>query len=623
MMRKLLLAAACFSAAFFLPLQALATPQVQLTASLPSPQSTATAVSLAATGSDTDPGLLTYRYSVAYRGAFHVVRDYSQDSGFNWAGTVSDGLYLVQVAVRNNTTQQVAKKNLLFQFLPRVAGTQPVVSATANPLVALFSAPACATGSKIRVRFDSTTSTPATTDWRACDPASTSNIYVAGMRQQTRYTMAAQVRTAAGAVTTGPSLSFLTGNGPSNLPVIAQVVPPDANTSGADDVLVVDALSIGASAGYPVATDLFGRPIWYYAAFNDPAQAGALLTRVLPGGTMLTIANGKNSADATTSLQILREIDFAGNTLRETNAARVREQLQAMGLASNCTMGGSICVATTFHHDAIRLANGHTLVIGSQERMFPAGTQGSTSPVDILGDIVVDLDQDFQVAWYWNAFDHLDVNRAAILHETCANPQTGGCPPLLLANLANDWLHPNAIQVTSDHNLLISVRHQDWVIKVDYRDGAGDGHVLWRLGANGDFALASSDPYPWFTHQHDAGFEANGTFTVFDNGNTRVAANPGVVENSRGQAYQIDEANRVATLVVNSDLGVYSNALGSAQRLGNGNYHFLAGFITPGPTQNSQSVEVLPDGTNNMRYQSPQLAYRSFRMPSLYSPPGT
>jgi hypothetical protein len=622
-MRKLPLNAVCVFAACVLSMPAVAAPQVQLAPSLPSPQSTGTTVKLVATGTDADPGLLTYRYSVAYRGEFRVVRDYSQDNSFDWAGTVSDGLYLVQVTVRNNATQQTAKKNLLFQLSPRVVGNQPVVSATANPLVALFSAPACVRGSRVRVRFDARGATPVTTDWRACDPASSSNIYVAGMQQNTRYSMAAQVRTAGGVITTGPSLSFLTGSAPANIPVIAQTVPPDSNTSGADDVLVADSLSIGASVGYPVATDLFGRPIWYYPAFNDPSQAGGLLTRVLPGGTMLVLANGKNSVDATTSLQILREIDFAGNALRETNASRVREQLDAMGLASDCVAGGSVCAATTFHHDAIRLANGHTLVIGSQERMYPAGTQGSSGPVNILGDIVVDLDQDFQVAWYWDAFAHLDVNRAAILHETCANPQQGGCPPIFLTSIANDWLHPNAIQVTSDRNLIISVRHQDWVIKVDYRDGAGDGHILWRLGPNGDFSLSSSDPYPWFTHQHDAGFEANGTFTVFDNGNTRFADNPGVTENSRGQAYQVDEVNKVASLVVNSDLGVYSNALGSAQRLGNGNYHFLAGFISPGPSQNSQSVEVLPDGSTNLRLQSPQLAYRSFRMPSLYAPPGT
>jgi hypothetical protein len=620
-MRNLLLNAAVVFAACLLSTQALAAPQVQLSPSLPSPQSTGTAVNLVATGSDSDPGMLTYRYSVANRGVFRVVRDYSQDPSFNWSGVVSDGLYLVQVTVRNNSTQQTAKKNLLFQFSPRVAGNQPVVSPTSNPLVALFSAPACARGSRIRVRFEARGGTTEVTDWRACDPASSSNVYVAGMRQNTRYSMAAQVLTGSG-ISTGPTLSFTTGGVPSNLPVVSQAAPVDSNTSP-DNVLLIDSLSIGASVGYPVATDLYGRPIWYYAAFNDPAQAGGLLVRVLPGGTMLTIANGKNSADATTSLQILREIDFAGNVLRETNASRVREQLDAMGHVSNCAVGGSLCAVTTFHHDAIRLSNGHTLVIGSEERMYPAGTQGSTSPVDVLGDIVVDLDEDFQVAWYWDAFEHLDVNRAAILHETCANPQQGGCPPIFLASIANDWLHPNAIQVTPDRDLVISLRHQDWVIKVDYQDGAGDGHILWRLGAGGDFALASSDPYPWFTHQHDPGFEANGMFTTFDNGNTRVADNPGVTENSRGQAYQIDEVNRVASLVVNTDLGVYSNALGSAQRLGNGNYHFLAGFINPGPSQYSQSIEVLPDGTTNLRLQSPQLAYRSFRIPSLYAPPGT
>jgi hypothetical protein len=143
-MRNPLLNAAGVFAACLLSTQALATPQVQLSPSLPSPQSTGTAVNLVATGSDSDPGMLTYRYSVAYRGGLRIVRDYSQDSSFNWAGTIKDGLYLVQVTVRNNTTQQTAKKNLLFQFDSRVAGSQPVVSPTSNPLVALFSAPACA-----------------------------------------------------------------------------------------------------------------------------------------------------------------------------------------------------------------------------------------------------------------------------------------------------------------------------------------------------------------------------------------------------------------------------------------------------------------------------------------------
>jgi hypothetical protein len=45
-----------------------------------------------------------------------------------------------------------------------------------------------------------------------------------------------------------------------------------------------------------------------------------------------------------------------------------------------------------------------------------------------------------------------------------------------------------------DGNLILSVRHQDWVIKIDYRGGSGDGHMIWRLGQNGDFAVGSTDP---------------------------------------------------------------------------------------------------------------------------------
>src|SRR5580704_10505712 len=96
------------------------------------------------------------------------------------------------------------------------------------------------------------------------------------------------------------------------------------------------------------------------------------------------------------SLQVVREMDPAGNILRETNNARVGEQLESRGLRSDCKKSGKECVSG-FHHEAIRLPNGHTLVIAGLERMFPAGTQGSKEPVDILGDLIEDLDEDFQV----------------------------------------------------------------------------------------------------------------------------------------------------------------------------------------------------------------------------------
>ena len=103
--------------------------------------------------------------------------------------------------------------------------------------------------------------------------------------------------------------------------------------------------------------------------------------------------------------------------------------------------------------------------------------------------------------------------------------------------------------------------------------------MIWRLGKDGDFTSTRPIPYPWFSHQHDASYEpgSSSTITLLDNGNTRYALDPAAT--SRGQAIELDEQNRVARLVLNADLGVFSSALGSAQRLQDGSYHFDVGFV--------------------------------------------
>src|SRR5262249_48354371 len=158
--------------------------------------------------------------------------------------------------------------------------------------------------------------------------------------------------------------------------------------------------------------------------------------------------------------------------------------------------------------------------------------------------------------------------------------------------------------------LVVSLRHQDWVIKIDYDNGAGDGRIIWRLGQDGDFTVNSTDPNPWFSHQHDAHFIDDATLIVFDNGNTRRASDPNA--DSRGQVWTLDENSQTATLAFNVDLGNYSDRVGSAERLSNGNYCFTSGFIVT-PPAGGQSIEVLPDGTPTYVLQLPGVAlYRSF-----------
>jgi len=299
-------------------------------------------------------------------------------------------------------------------------------------------------------------------------------------------------------------------------------------------------------------------------------------------------------------------MDLVGNTILETNAAHINEQLTAMGK-------GTI---TSFHHEARRLPNGDVLVLAATERLL-TDVQGP-GEVDVIGDIILVLNSDLEVKWAWDAFDHLDVTRKAVLDEKCI-PGAGGCPIFLLAGIANDWLHGNSLSLAPDGNIIYSARHQDWIIKIDYANGKGSGAVIWRLGKDGDFELTGGDTQDWFSHQHDANFERGDTgaerLTLFDNGNTRRAVDPEA--HSRGQVLEVDEAGRTAKLVLNADMGDYGLALGSAQKLANGNYFFELGWA---PNFFSHALEFDPAGNLVSQVEVETQQYRSFRMRDLYTP---
>jgi hypothetical protein len=436
------------------------------------------------------------------------------------------------------------------------------------------------------------------------------------MRADSDYEMRGEVLQG-GNAKSGTWLDFHTGMLDGRFPKVTTVTPREKGKTGADGIVIRSGMDPWRAS----ATDLEGNVVWYLNA-SSPSY----LVRVVAGGRFLTHADGSNSANNMKRSQIFRETDLVGNAIRETNIGRIAEQLAGRGVKSDCRKGGEQCLAG-FHHEAIRLSNGHTLVLAGLERMFPAGTEGAKGPVDILGDVILDLDEDLQLTWFWNSFDHLDVNRASLGGEKCpGGPGEDGCTPVFLADESNGWLHSNALFYDArSRNVLVSIPEQDWVIKVDYNDGKGSGKILWRLGQGGDFTAKSNDSYPWFSYQHDVGFDPEtGLLLVFDDGHRRKAKDPKA--NNRGQTWKIDEDSRTATLVMNADLGVYAIAVGSAQRLSDGNYSFESGLIDPSPslvaTIYSRMTETSPDGKIVYVQQvDGEVTYRSFRVPNMYSAP--
>ena len=84
---------------------------------------------------------------------------------------------------------------------------------------------------------------------------------------------------------------------------------------------------------------------------------------------------------------------------------------------------------------------------------------------------------------------------------------------------------------SDDHNLLLSIRHQNWIVKINFQDGTGSGDVMWKLGYQGDFKLVNAtDPTDWFYAQHGMNFlrrtpPAISRLTLMDNGNDRTYPN--------------------------------------------------------------------------------------------------
>jgi hypothetical protein len=132
------------------------------------------------------------------------------------------------------------------------------------------------------------------------------------------------------------------------------------------------------------------------------------------------------------------------------------------------------------------------------------------------------------------------------------------------------------------------MRNQNWVIKINYADGAGDGSMLWHLGPEGDFAFpAGVSPIYWNYGQHypvllgpGAGifpllFFNNGTVRYVDANNT-LCGTPGVPSRySSVPVFQVNEYDKSVQVLSEINLSpVYSVCCGSVGQLDNGDTEF-------------------------------------------------
>ncbi len=666
-----------------------------ITPSISSPQKVGTPITFTASASDSSSGPLAFQFSVSFNaGAFTTVQDfrgYPLSSGtasdtFVWGSALTEGTYSIQLIAKDFATGRSATKTLIYILTPAASGLNLVATATSNPLVVLASGPTCPSGSSFFVRYRIISPfqlSPTTTPTIPCDGVHSMNQYVAGLYAASTYEMNYGILTGNNTAFGPANIDITTGSLPKstlNFPPTAVVVPAG---NGIDPS--IKAIAWGTfgtnSAGevfLPILTDLSGTILWYYSV--QDVLSNAVVSRIIPGGDVMimqdgNVWNGRGAlGEGAASIgQVAEVIDAAGNLVQSTDTQAVAEALTKLGYSgtAHCSTVptpvsiGTRCLAS-FNHEFLLLPNGDYLVLVSQEAIFAPGTQGTNSTctvagaqvpcnVDIVANCMVVLNgTTLKPMWFWSPFDHdgsteIPITRPAIYlgpdQPPVCSDSGHGCRPVWLAGTkgvtteANDWLHFNSVYYrASDGNLIISMRHQDWVALVQYQNGAGNGDVLWRLGCSpgldppvnpvcGDFTFDNiyGDAYPWFSHQHDVEIDANGDMTMYDNGNTRVYE-LGNAQNSRGYVIRLDEVKKIATPVLIQDLGYQSNALGSAQLLPDGSYFFQAsdveyasGKIVRGaPTHGLEVVPTTGESGDIVFDLQTTSSYRAFGLPNFY-----
>jgi arylsulfate sulfotransferase len=480
------------------------------------------------------------------------------------------------------------------------------VVATPNPLVAQYSVRQFHPGFTVWVEFGTDTNygrqTSVISDAVNVTGGSMVNVLVAGMKAETTYHMRAHIDGPGGSFV-DQDHTFTTGAIPSNLALPQfTVTRPTANIAGgaapAPGVEVLSLVNTPTGGVQGVSTDLDGNVIWY-------CTGEAIPLKPLPNGHFMFMRGNA-----------LEEVDLACNSIRRVTKDQVDQSLQAHGY--------DWPPLDAFHHDMLALPNGHWIGLAQVTKSVTA-TSGT---LDVQGDVLVDIDPTGDVAWAWSSFDPCTPT-----HPTCLdiNRAIFGLP---------DWTHSNALVYTQDGNLLLSMRGQSWILKIDYANGAGTGNILWRLGNAGDFAIASGDPSQWFYGQHyPKVLSVNGsksTLSVFDNGNFRIDSSNVACGSSttappcytRALILQIDEATKIASESWEYRPGFFSYWGGAVTALDNGNVEFdmsepYNSFDSTGPFNSLQSLimEVTQTSSPEVVWEmnvTGEHAYRGFRIPSLY-----
>jgi arylsulfate sulfotransferase len=330
---------------------------------------------------------------------------------------------------------------------------------------------------------------------------------VLGLKPATAYTIRVRTTDTAGNRQLLAPLNTMTDPLPAGFPMVSVFLNNPARTEPGYILLDKTRRPDGGRTDYQMIVDRQGNVRWY------STEGGSDGTRFLPNGRLLMLDSN--------------EMDLLGNKVN-------LRTLQVPGWF--------------LHHDIFPMQNGNYLSLTLDKVViedFPTSETDPTAPPQtqlITTDGVVEFRPDGSVANLWYLHEMLDPRRLGY---------DAGKPGFPLFD-SPDWSHSNAVfHNPADDSILVSLRHQDAVIKFS----RATGQLIWILGPHDNWGPAFQPyllqpvgtPFEWQFHQHAMSVTPSGTVLLHDNGNYRASPFDGRPKQApkdsytRAVEYAIDE----------------------------------------------------------------------------------
>jgi hypothetical protein len=210
------------------------------------------------------------------------------------------------------------------------------------------------------------------------------------------------------------------------------------------------------------------------------------------------------------------------------------------------------------HHDFVRLPNGNHLLLMTQglpdglTAKVKGGRRHEEDPEVMWGDKIVEITPEGKIIYEWRSWEHLDLEQDVI------------CP----LETRREWTHVNALNLTPNGDMLISLRCIDIVAIIDRKTG----DFKWKWGRDE------------LSHQHHPTYLDTGKILIFDNGPHRFK-NP-----AYSRIIEVDpETNEIGWQYRGDPLVAFNSfAISGVERLANGNTLICEGV-------HGRYFEVTPD----------------------------